>query len=126
MEEEPLDLLAASLRADSTDTRSLIEALAAKLEAALPTQTAVDRKAARLFSGKKRVESVKVELGENTYELSIAGDTAKATRRKTVGGIAIRNEKLSLDEWLRGLTQALSAEAGRSEAARIALEHLLG
>jgi hypothetical protein len=125
VEEEPLDLLAASLRADSTDTRSLIEALAAKLESALPTQTTIDRKAARLFSNKKRVESVKVVLGENTYELSIAGDTAKPTRRKTVGGIAIRNENLSLDEWLSGLTHALSAEAGRSEAARIALEQLL-
>lgn len=125
MEQEPLDLLAASLRADATDTRSLIEALAAKLEAALPTQTAVDRKAARMFSSKKQVKSVKVELGEITYELSIAGDTSDATRRKRVGGIAIRNEKLSLDEWLSGLTQALSTEAGRSEAARIALERLL-
>lgn len=126
MEDEHLDLLAASLRADSTDTRSLVEALAAKLEAALPAQTAIDRKPARLFSSQKRVESVKVVLGEHTYELSIAGDSAKATRRKTVGGIAIRNEKLSLDEWLSGLTQALSAEAGRSEAARVALEDLLG
>lgn len=125
MEEEHLDLLAASLRADSTDTRSLIEALAAKLEAALPTQTAVERKAVRLFSSKKLVESVKVVLGDHTYELSIAGDTVQPTRRKTVGGIAIRNETLSLDDWLSGLTQALNAEAGRSEAARIALEQLL-
>ncbi len=125
MEEERLDLLAASLRADSTDTPSLIEALAAKLEASLPTQTTVARKATRFLSSQKRVESVLVKLGEDSYELSIAGNQARATRRRMVGGIAIRNEELSLDAWLNRLTQALSSEAERSEAARLALEQLL-
>jgi hypothetical protein len=56
----------------------------------------------------------------------MAGEMARAARSKTVGGIAIRNEQLSLDDWLTSLTVALDAEAKRSEAVRSALERLLG
>ena len=126
MEEDHLDLLAASLRADSSDTRALVEALAAKLEGALPTATVVERKAVRLLSSRKRVEKVTIKLGDDTYTLALAGASAKCGRRKTVGGIAIRNEELSLHDWLVHVTDALRAEAERSEAARAALERLLG
>jgi hypothetical protein len=125
VEEERLDLLAGSLRADSSDARTLIEALATKLEAALPNQTLVERKATRPFSRTKRVERIAISLGEHSYKLSMIGGSATATRSKAVGGITIRNEDLSLDEWLSNLTAALGAEAKRSETARIALERLL-
>ena len=125
MEERQLDLFAATLRADSSDTRALVEALGAKLEDALPGSAVIERKATRLFSKDKRVEKITIRLGQDSYTLSISGDNARAQRSKTVGGIAIRNEELSLDEWLRGLTHALAAEAKRSEAGRIALERLL-
>src|SRR3954469_2875366 len=46
-----LDLLAASLRADATDTAAFLEALAARLEGALPGQVEVQRKGG-LFGGK--------------------------------------------------------------------------
>ena len=41
---EDLDLLAASLRADAGDLDAFVEALAAKLEAALPGQVEVERR----------------------------------------------------------------------------------
>lgn len=125
MEEERLDTVAGSLRADSSDTRTLIEALARKLEAALPNQTVVERKATRPFSRAKRVVRITIGLGETDYTLSMVAGSARATRSKTVGGIVIRNEDLSVDEWLSSLTAALDAEAKHSEAARIALERLL-
>lgn len=126
MESENLDLLAASLRADSSDTRALLEALAAKFEQALPNATTVERKPTRLLSNAKRVQRLTIKLGDDTYTLSIADETAKPERRKTVGGIAIRSDELPLDEWLNTLIAALKAESGRSEAARVALERLLG
>lgn len=125
MEEEHLDLVAGSLRADSSDTRTLIETLATKLEEALPSETVVERKATRLFVGTKHVERITVSVGEHQYGLSMVGGSARASRSKIVGGIAIRNEDLPLDEWLSGLTAALGTEAKRSETARIALERLL-
>jgi hypothetical protein len=126
VEDEQLDLLAASLRADSSNTRSLIEALAAKLEAALPDSTSVERRGTGLFSKDKRVEKIAISLGQDYYTLAMAGESASAARSKIVGGIAIRNEQLSLDDWLSSLTAALGAEAKRSEAVRSALERLLG
>ena len=125
MQDEQLDLLAASLRADSSNTRTLVEALAAKLEAALPSSTSVERRGTRLFAKDKRVEKITISLGQDSYTLEMAGENARAARSKTVGGIAIRNEQLSLDDWLTSLTAALGAEAKRSEAVRSALERLL-
>ncbi len=126
MAEEHFDLLLASLRGDASDTRTLMEALAAKLEEALPHKTLVARKSSRLFSADKRVERISISLDQDQYDLSMVGGSARATRSKTVGGIAIRNEQLQLDEWLASLTVALESEAERSEAVRVALERLLG
>jgi hypothetical protein len=126
VEEEHFDLLLASLRGDASDMRALMEALAVKLEAALPQKAVVERKANRPFSAKKRVERISIMLDQDRYALSIVHGSAQATRTRTVGGIAIRNEQLSLEEWLTRLTEALGAEAERSEAMRIALERLLG
>jgi hypothetical protein len=126
VEEEHFDLLAASLRADAADTQALLEALAAKLEAALPNACVVNRKATRLLSSTKRVDRLTVKLGDDTFMLSASARGARPERRKTVGGIAIRKVELSLEDWLSGLEAALRAEAERSDAARVALQRLLG
>src|SRR4051794_17066360 len=62
-----LDLLAASLRADATDTAAFLEALAARLQGALPGQVDVQRKGS-LFGG-KRVRRIEVRLGDTHYEI---------------------------------------------------------
>ena len=41
------------------------------------------------------------------------------------GGIVLKNEALETDAWLAMLSDALAAEASRSEATRKALERLL-
>src|SRR3954453_23695211 len=73
-----LDLLAASLRADATDTTAFLEALAARLEGALPGQVDVQRKGG-LFGGGKRVRRIAVRLGDSHYE--IEGDGGRPSRR---------------------------------------------
>jgi hypothetical protein len=119
------DLAASSLRGDTSDSRALTEALAAKLSSALPDQTRVHRKASRLLSREKRVERVEVQLGDDTFALSLAGGTAQTTRATTVRGIVIRRQELPLETWLDELSTALDAEAERSEASRASLERLL-
>jgi hypothetical protein len=125
MAEPRFDLAASSLRADLSDARSLAAALAAKLEDTLPSQTTVQRRGSRLLSRERRVEQVEVQLGPDTFVLSLSGRGPQATRAKTVGGIVIRRQELPLDTWLQALGEALAAEAERSEAARAALERLL-
>jgi hypothetical protein len=67
-----------------------------------------------------------VQLGEETFVLSLSGERAETTRAKTVRGVVIKRQTLALDAWLEALSDALGAEAQRSEAARLSLERLLG
>ena len=104
----------------------MAEALAAKLSEALPSQTRTRRQAARFLSRDKRLESVEVQFGDETFVLSLSGETARTRVAKTVRGVVIKRQELSLDAWLDALSEALSAEAERSETARRSLERLLG
>jgi inactivated superfamily I helicase len=124
--EHRFDLAASSLRADAADSRALAEALAAKLSEALPGQTRTRRQTARLLSRDKRLERVEVQLGDETFVLSLSGDKAETSLAKTVRGVVIKRQDLPLDAWLDALSDALGAEAERSEATRLSLERLLG
>jgi hypothetical protein len=123
--EEPrdFDLLAASLRADARDVDAFVEALATKLEQSFPDRVDVDRGG---FLGGKRVRALSVELGDNRFELERERGRVECRRRNVVRGIALRNDELSLDDWIDDLSRRLVEEAGRSERARAALERLLG
>lgn len=110
----------------ATDTRSLVEALASKLEGALPSETRVQRRPTRRFSNDKRVAAIETTLGDHTYQLSMNGDAAECRRGKSVRGVVIKSEELSLDAWLEALSAALTEKARESETARTALERLLG
>src|SRR5258708_35040829 len=67
---EPMrtELYAASLRADNTDTRAFLEALAVKLEGSLPDNTTVTRQSG-LFSREHPVKEVAVSLGDYHYRI---------------------------------------------------------
>jgi hypothetical protein len=120
------DLAASSLRADAADARALAEALAAKLSEALPSQTRTRWQGGRFLSRGKRLERVEVQLGDETFVLSLSGETARTSLAKTVRGVVIKRQELPLDAWLDALSEALGVEAERSEAARLSLERLLG
>jgi hypothetical protein len=116
------DLLAASLRADATDLRAFVEALAAKLEASFPDRVRVDRAG---FLGGKRVRRIAVDLGDNRYEVEHDGGRVSARRCTVVRGIALKNEELGIADWIDALSRELVAEADRSGRGREALERLL-
>jgi hypothetical protein len=125
--EQDFDLSAAGLRADGTDLRISVEVLAAKLEESLPGRARVERHGGGLLGrGPKRVRAVRVEVGGNRYQLTVAGDRMEGYRERQVGGIAIKREPLDPGAWVTALTGDLQAEAERSAEARAALERLLG
>ena len=125
MSEYRIDLAASSLRADASDSRALAEALATKLTEALPGQTRTQRQGGRFLSREKRLERVEVQLGDETFVLALSGERAETSLAKTVRGVVIKRQELPLDAWLDALSRALSAEAERSETARLSLERLL-
>lgn len=119
-----LDLLAASLRADSSDLSAFVESLAAKLEEAVPGRVQVYRWRTRLF-GPKPVHRIVVDLGERRLELKAVGGAVETSAARTSGGIVLKTETVDVESWVEALGQALAAEADRSEATRKALERLL-
>ncbi|MHB8241936.1 MAG: hypothetical protein ACYDHN_08095 [Solirubrobacteraceae bacterium] len=124
--EDSFDVAAAGLRGDGAELSSSVEALASKLEQALPGRARVQRQGGGLLGrGKKRVREVLVELGANRYQLAVDGERVQGFRERQVGGIAIKREPLDPSQWLAALTEDLRAEAERSEQARMALDRLL-
>jgi hypothetical protein len=126
--EEPgmdLELLSASLRADSSDINAFVEGLATKLDEALPQRTRVER-GRKGFRGPKVVKAITVDLGGERLMLSV-GDRGAVTTSccRLSGGIVLKTEEIGTDEWLDRLGRALATEAGRSEQTRQALERLL-
>jgi hypothetical protein len=120
------DLVAASLRADAADSRGLAEALAVRLESALPSQTRVQRRSRKLLSRDKVVRAIEVHAGENRYALEVDDRGAlEATRSAAVRGIVLKNEPLALDEWIDALARDIAEEARASAQGRQALERLL-
>ena len=119
-----LDLLAASLRADSSDLDAFVESLAVKLEDAIPKRVRVDRRRRGMF-GPKLVRQIEVDLDDQRLDLRLATGSLEARRAKLSGGIVLKSEQVDIDAWLAALGGALAAEARRSETTRQALQRLL-
>jgi hypothetical protein len=123
--EPSFDLLAAALRADAADLRAFGEALATKLEEALPDRTRAERQRGGLFRGPRRVRSIAVDFDEAEYRLGVDGGRLAPQRRRTVRGIVLKSEALDLDAWLDGLAHELAGLAERSERSRAVLARML-
>jgi hypothetical protein len=119
-----IDLLAASLRADSSDLRAFVEALASKLESAVPGSVRVQRRRDGLF-GAKRVQRIALDAGDQRLELETSGGGMQTRCSRLSGGIVLKSHAVDTEEWLEALGEALATEAKRSETTRRALERLL-
>lgn len=119
------EIVASSLRADLSDTKAFLGALAEKLGGALPALCQVERRGG-LFSKEKHVSRVTIELGEHRYAIE-HGDRGglRASRAKIVRGISLKTDEMSVDSWIDELAKDLSAHAARNSQARLALERLL-
>jgi hypothetical protein len=119
-----IDLLAASLRANVSDLGAFVEALATKLEDAVPGGVRVERRRAGLF-GPKRVSRISLDAGEQRVELRADDGRIETRCARLSGGIVLKSQTLATDAWLEMLSRALAVEARSSQTTRQALERLL-
>ena len=119
-----IDLVTASLRADSSDVRAFVEALAIKLEDAMPRAVSVERRRDGMF-GPKSVRRIAVDAGGWRLELRADNGSIQTACSRLSGGIVLKREELTTDEWLRALAEALATQAHSSQTTRQALERLL-
>ena len=119
-----IDLVTASLRADAGDLGAFVEALAVKLEQAIPGGVSVERRRDGMF-GPKRVRRIAVDAGDRRLELRADDGSVQTVCSRLSGGIVLKREELPTDDWLRALGEALAAQAQNSQTTRQALERLL-
>jgi hypothetical protein len=118
------DLVAAELRAGQADLSAYVEALAVKLEGALPSQTVVERER-NLLRGSKRVRRIETVVHDRRYILVRRGDGLDTRCAHVVRNVVLKSDDLQLEEWVERLAQDLVAHAEASERGMDALERLL-
>jgi hypothetical protein len=119
-----IDLLAAALRADTSELGTFVEALAVKLEEAVPGSVRVQRRRDGLF-GPKLVRRIALDTDTERLELSRDGDRIETSCSRLSGGIVLKREMFATDVWLQRLGAALAEQAASSRTTRQALERLL-
>ena len=126
--EEPpglsFDLLAASLRADARDLGTFLEALAAKLEDALPGAVAIHRQGGFLKRDHP-AQNLKVSLGDHDFAIERVGTGVRCSVAHTIRGISVKTESVELEQWIEALSRDLAEHAKENTRARLALERLL-
>jgi hypothetical protein len=112
---DQFDLDAAVLRRSESEMRAFMEALAVRLDGALPGRVTVDRRRDGLFSKTSHVARLVLRGDRAVYELACDRGRLDATRAKLVRGVVISSSTISPQDWLqdvRGEVQALASKAG--------------
>ena len=119
-----LSLAAASLRSNSADVHVLLKALSSELSDTLGERLQMEHVGGR-FRKSDVIASVRIAMGNDTFEAVIEGPVLRCSVGHASGGIRIRSETVDMDEWIVRLLGALQAEAAHSESARLAIEHIV-
>ena len=119
------ELFAASLRADKTEIKTFLDALAIKLEGSLPDHTRVTRLGS-FFSRERPVQEIVISLGEYQYRIGKEKQGFLIAKREhMVRGIVLKTEQTTVDQWIDELSEALAQLASHSAQSRAALERFL-
>jgi hypothetical protein len=122
-----LHLIAAALRADSSDVASYTRVLTSTLGDALPADMVTvehKRSLADRMSGRPG-EPVRLTVTTDDQELELRTG-GRGEIRQIVHGVVIKRRRVGVDEWLGALAGVLADRARRSASARAALTNLLG
>ena len=119
------DTGAAEIRRGHGDMRAFMEGLAARLEGALPGAVVVDRERDGLFSRTSHAASVTVTLERWVYAVALVHGHAKCRRAKTVRGVTLSSEEMTLPAWLAALSADLRTLGDQAGAAHDALHDFL-
>jgi hypothetical protein len=123
-QEQDLDSLAASLRADASDIGVFFQVLAAKLSDAMPGSVDLEREGG-LLKKDHPVKKLRVHAGDDLFEAELRHGSVTARHAHSVRGITLRSEELDFQSWLRALLGALQGRAQSSADASAALRSLV-
>lgn len=130
LEPQDVELLAASLRADTSDLDVYHGVLSKTIGDLLPAgMVEVERERSlsdRMAGRAGRATAISLHLGERTLELRAVRGRLVATAAQEVRGVVISRREVSVAEWAHLLASYLAAIAAENAEARAALGRLLG
>jgi hypothetical protein len=97
---DDFDVEAAWLRRAQGDLRAFMEALAVRLEGALPQHVSVERHRDGLLSKTSHVAKIELRTDAANYAISLNKGVLAATRAKVVRGVAISTASVAAGRWL--------------------------
>jgi hypothetical protein len=112
-------VLAATIAGADGDIESAIGAMAERLAASFPDQTAVEHSGGLLSA--KKVKLLEVTIEPHIYRVRRDGKRLIAERAKVVRGVSLKTSKLEFADWVRELSTDLAAMAKATAASRAAL-----
>jgi hypothetical protein len=118
-----LDIAAATLTMDTSDTDALFEALGGKLQRILGTRVQVQREGG--FRRRHRISKIVVDTGEGRLEAVRSRTGPVFLFVHAVRGITLQTSEVAADDWLERLVAMVGQEASRSNDVRTALGRLL-
>lgn len=119
-----LDIAVAGVQSNMTDVRILLKVLAGQLSTAFGGERLTVERAGR-FRRSEELRSLEVAMGQDDFRAELEGADLRCTIGHRSGGIRIRSEEVTVEEWLKRLLSSLQSEAAHSESARQALEHIV-
>jgi len=122
---DQFDVEAAWLRRSQGDLRAFMEALAVRLEGALPSQVSVERRRDGLLSKTNHVAKIEVKTDTAIHSLSLTKGGLAATRAKVIRGVAISTSSLPVADWLSQVRAEAQVMAERTVGAAEALRDFL-
>jgi hypothetical protein len=124
-----LDMVAAALRADSSDIAIYARVLTDSLGDSLPAGTVtVDRDQSmsdRMRGRPGKVTKITVRLGEQVMTLGIQRGLPVAEVCREVRGIVLSRQQVPVDQWAAELARALVGHAEQNAATAEALRKLI-
>ena len=128
-ENPSLDMVAAALRADSSDIAIYARVLTDSLGESLPAGTVtVDRDQSmsdRMRGRPGKVTKITVRLGEQVLTLAIQRGMPVAEVCREVRGIVLSRQPVPIDQWAAELARALVGHAEQNAATAQALRKLI-
>ena len=122
---DPFDLDAAGVRRSQGDLRAFMEALAVRLEGALPSRVSVERRRDGLLASTRHVHEITFNGDGAQYRATFEKGQLTARKCKTVRGVVISNTNLPFPQWLDEVRAEVRSLAGALSAASETLDGFL-
>lgn len=121
-----MQLAAAAMLADNKDVKMMLRLLGKSLQESFGDAVELAHTSGGLLHHQAgEVRAITVHLGQDDYQADLESHPIRCTVGRTSGGVRIRNEQLTVEQWLGRLLSALKAEAVHNQAAGNALQSVI-